>query len=669
MEIVPPREARDGLRALAFMLAAVVLIFSVGSYSCLAEQAAEELAFTEIEDVYAAAKHLQEIKDAPASVSVVTDEDIARYGYRNISDILKNVRGFYITNDRNYEHIGFRGIMRFGDHGNLLLQLVDGHTYNDNIYGAFFLGNEFGIDIDLIKKVEVVRGSGSALYGSNALLGVVNVITKTGGEVNGLYTKAEVGSYDTYKGGFIYGKRFENDWDVIASGTFLSSGGQDFTFGELGLPGKQDKGAIDADGEEAWSGFVKAANKELTLTASGHLREKHVPTAAFDAIPGDNRFETADTRSFVEAKWQHPMGPEKEVMARVYYDQYWYDADYPVFDGFARINRDESRGHWVGSELQHLRRVGASHLVSVGGQIEYHIQADQKNFDVSPFREFLDDSRSFTTLSPYIQDEWDILPWLRLVAGLRYDYYTTFGEHLSPRAGLIIKPTSDSTCKLLYGQAFRAPTVFELFYSDGGVTAIANPDLSPEILDAYEAVWEQELGPILKGVVSVFHYEITDLITAVEVGDGVVQLRNLDSARSDGVEGGIEVNWPGLFKGGLSYTYQRAVNEDTDEWLPGSPRHVVQAKGSYPVYGDKVFLGLTCRYMSERLTRDRTTLDPVFLTDFGLYLSDIWKELDVSLVVFNLFNEEFSDPVSADHRQQSIIQNGRTFWLKVGYRF
>ena len=651
------------------MLAAAGLIVSLTRNSGGEEHATEELAFVEMEDIYTAAKHLQEIKDAPASVSVVTDEDIARYGYRNLSDILKNVRGFTITNDRNYEHVGLRGITRLGDHGNLLLELVDGHTYNDNIYGSFFLGNEFGIDVDLIKKVEIVRGPGSALYGSNALLGVVNVITKTGADVNGLYTKAEAGSYDTYKGGFIYGKKFENDWDVVVSGTVLNSDGQDFTFGELGLSGERDGMVIDADGEEAWSGFVKAAYKELTLTASSHLREKNVPTAAFDTIPGDDRFETTDTRSFVEAKWQHAFAPEQEVTARIYYDQYWYDADYPIFEDRVVINRDESRGHWMGSEVRYLQRVGASHLLSVGGQIEHHFDADQKNFNVRPFEVFLDDSRSLTTFSPYVQDEWDILPWLRLVAGLRYDYYTLCGDHFSPRAGLILKPTGDSTFKLLYGQAFRSPNVFELFYNDGGMTAIANPDLDPEILESYEAVWEQELGPILKGVVSVFHYEISDHITAVEVREGVVQHQNLDSARSDGVEGGIDVNWPGLFKGGLSYTYQRAVDEDTDEWLPGSPRHIVQARGSIPVYRDKVFTGLTCRYMSERLTRDRISLDPVFLTDFELYLDDIWKKLDVSLGIFNLLDEEFSDPVSADHRQQSIIQNGRTFWLKVGYRF
>lgn len=669
MERESPGLNRARGNVLVVILAVASLFLSNVRESRGEDPPSEELAFMEMGDVFTAAKHLQEIKDAPASVTVVSDEDIARYGYRNISDILRNVRGFYVTNDRNYEHIGFRGISRLGDHGNLLLQLVDGHTYSDNIYGSFFMGNEFGVDVDLIKKVEIVRGAGSALFGSNALLGVVNVITKTGGDIDGLYTKAEAGSYDTYKGGFIYGKKFENDWDVVLSGTALNSEGQDFTFGELGLRGPPDRKIVDADGEEAWSGFVKATHKEITLTASSHMREKHVPTAAFETVPGDNRFETTDTRSFVEAKWQHAMGPDKETMARVYYDQYWYDADYPVRDGEVIINRDESRGHWVGSECRYLQRIAASHLLSVGGEINYHFDADQKNFDVDPHEVFLDDTRSFGTFSPYAQYEWDVYSWLRLVAGLRYDYYTSIGEHLSPRVGVIVKPIPDGTLKLLYAQAFRSPSVFELYYQDGGVTAIANPGLEPEILDSYEVVWEQDLGPMFKAVLSAFHYEITDLITEVSVSDDVVQFRNLESAKSDGTEGGIEINWPGLFKGGLSYTYQRAVNEVTGEWMPNSPRHLVQARGSFPLYRDKVFLGMVCRYMTDRLTRDGMVVAPVIVTDVALYLDRIWKTLGFSLGVFNLFDEDYSDPVSADHRPQSIVQNGRSFWLKVGYRF
>jgi iron complex outermembrane receptor protein len=123
----------------------------------------------------------------------VTDDDIKRYGHRNLTDVVNSVRGFYTYSDRNYDYIGVRGFARLGDYGNRVLQLIDGHTNNDNIYGSFFLGQAFGVDMDLVKKIEFIRGPGSALYGSNALLCTVNVITKDGRDVGGLSTTVEGG--------------------------------------------------------------------------------------------------------------------------------------------------------------------------------------------------------------------------------------------------------------------------------------------------------------------------------------------------------------------------------------------------------------------------------------------------------------------------------------------
>jgi iron complex outermembrane receptor protein len=631
---------------------------------CFAEEPTnEELAFMEIEDVFAAAKHLQEIKDAPSAVTIVTDEEIARFGYRNLSDVLRNMRGFYVTNDRSYEFIGFRGISRLGDHGNLLLQLVDGHTYNESIYGSIFMGNELGLDIDLIKKIEIVRGPGSALFGSNALLGILNIIPKKGEDINGLYTKTEAGSYDTYKGAAIYGKKFENGLDVIVSAGALDSGGQDFFFKEFnGIAG-------DADGEKAFGGFTKLIYEELSLTAAGHLREKHVPTAAFGADFNDNRFETTDIRSFVEGKWEHRFLNGSELTARFYYDQYSFHARYP-FEG--QINKDRAYDDWVGSEVRYLQKIGKSHLASVGMEAAYHLRANQENFDVDPYRVLLDDRRTFGAWSAYAQDEWDVLPWMRLTGGARFDYFSLGEghEHLSPRVGAIFKPMEDGTLKLLYGQSFRFPNLFELYYSDQGESAKANPNLRPETLDAYEIVWEQQLNPVVKSTLSAFRYEIHDLIITVEdPSTGVGQHRNLDLAVSNGIEAGLEFYWPSIFRGGLSYSFQEATDDATGKWLPNSPRHLVKMRGGVPLFKGKLFAAVLCRYMSERLTRDALTVNDVVVTDITFYTQNVFKRLNVSFGILNLFDEDYSDPVSSDHDQQSVLQNGRNFWVKASYLF
>ena len=128
--------------------------------------------------VYAASRHEQKSSEAPASVTIVTSEEIRRYGWRTMLDILRSIRGFYASYDRNYSSIGVRGILRPGDYNTRILVLVDGHRVNDMLYGQSGLTYDFPIDVDLIDRVEVVRGPSSSLYGSNAFLAVVNVTTR-----------------------------------------------------------------------------------------------------------------------------------------------------------------------------------------------------------------------------------------------------------------------------------------------------------------------------------------------------------------------------------------------------------------------------------------------------------------------------------------------------------
>lgn len=131
-------------------------------------------------EVYSASKFTQKTTEAPAAVSIVTAADIKTYGYRSLADILGSVRGLFITGDRNYQYVGVRGFNRPGEYNSRILLLVDGIRVNDANYDTASIGPEFFLDVNLIERVEVVRGPGSSIYGSNAFFGVVNVITKRG---------------------------------------------------------------------------------------------------------------------------------------------------------------------------------------------------------------------------------------------------------------------------------------------------------------------------------------------------------------------------------------------------------------------------------------------------------------------------------------------------------
>ena len=121
----------------------------------------EELADLPIDSVYGASSYNQKVTEAPSSITIVTSDEIQRYGYRTLADILRSVRGFYVTYDRNYSFLGVRGFSRPGDYNARVLLLVDGHRLNDNIFGAALIGTEFPLDVDLIERVEIIRGPSS----------------------------------------------------------------------------------------------------------------------------------------------------------------------------------------------------------------------------------------------------------------------------------------------------------------------------------------------------------------------------------------------------------------------------------------------------------------------------------------------------------------------------
>ena len=186
----------------------------------------EQLMSAEVQTVFGASRFLQRVIDAPASVSVVTSEEIERFGYRTLGDILQGMRGLYVTYDRNYSYVGVRGFSRHGDYNSRVLLLVDGHRLNDNVYDQAPIGTESPIDVALIERVEVVRGPSSTLYGTNAFFAVVNVVTKRGRDLEGFSGAAEIGHLGTRHARATYGGKLPAAGQFLISGNVYRSDGQ-----------------------------------------------------------------------------------------------------------------------------------------------------------------------------------------------------------------------------------------------------------------------------------------------------------------------------------------------------------------------------------------------------------------------------------------------------------
>ena len=128
--------------------------------------------------VSSASRYAQTTKEAAASVTIISSEEIASFGYRTLFEVLTTVRGFYGSNDRNYSYLGLRGFSRPTDYNNRILLMLDGHVVNENHFAAFYPGLALGLQMEDVERIEVVRGPSSSVYGASAVLGIINVITR-----------------------------------------------------------------------------------------------------------------------------------------------------------------------------------------------------------------------------------------------------------------------------------------------------------------------------------------------------------------------------------------------------------------------------------------------------------------------------------------------------------
>lgn len=569
--------------------------------------------FLEIPSVYGAAKYDQKVSEAPAAVIIITAEQIRKYGYRNFAQILDSVPGFYTNNDRNYGYTGVRGFNRPGDYTTRILLLVDNHRLNDAVYDQGGAGAEMPIDVDLIDRVEIIKGPASSLYGTNAFLGVVNVITKRGRDLKGTEVSGEASSFNTYRSRLSYGNKFSNGVEMLLSGSLSDSEGHR----ELHYPAFSSVNngiAKDADRDSLSYYMGKFSLGDVTLTGGHQWRKKTVPTAAFETVFNDNRHNTVDERSYLDLVYQHDFANQLNLKARLYYDRYYYRGIFPLdYAGTGTppftLNRDFAQADWWGAELTATKRLFDRHKVTIGTEYRDQFRLNQGNADIEPPATYLDDKRRSNFIAVYAQDEWAITDHIVLNAGVRHDQYSTFGGTTNPRAG-IISTWDKTTVKLLYGQAFRAPNPFEQYYV-ASTTNKANPNVKPEKIKTLEFVVEQYLGHHLRILGSLYQYNISGLITqTTDPADSLLFYSNVENITAQGAELTMEGKWASGLEGRLSYALQRTENDQTNQDLTNSPQHLVKANVIVPVIGDKLFAGFEGRYTSSRLTLAGTNASP-----------------------------------------------------------
>lgn len=656
-------------------------VISIISSNVTAQNETDDLTAISLEqlmniEVFTASKFSQKTSEAPSKVTVITSDDIREFGYRTLRDILNSIPGLYTSYDRNYTTLGARGFGLPGDYSSRFLMLLDGQRVNDNIYDSFGIDYDGIVNVDIIERVEFSSGPGSAIYGANAVFGVINVITKNGGTIDGVQVSADYASENSRRARVTAGNSFDNGLDAIFSASAYKSDGADIYFPEFDDPSTNNGVAVGLDYHESQNLFLKLKYEDWGFEAAYNDRKKGIPTASYEQEFNMSPSETIDTLGMATLTYDTAINDTSEIYGSFTLGRYEYSGDFIYDYPPLTVNRDESHGEWWNAELRYLTTHFDNHRIIVGTELQNNVEQEQSNFDVDPFASYLDDSRSGGRYGIYLQDEIRLSKQFILNAGIRYDknIYDTDTANVkkgivSPRLALIYSIQPETTLKFIYGTSYRNPNAYELYYAET-LGYLPSTNLNPEEVETFEIDIEHYLNNNFRLGASLYSNNTTDLIGLFEdPNTGDLFFDNLDDVTAQGAD--IEAEY--INNSGLrlrsSYSFVDTEDKSTGERLTNSPENMFKFNMTAPVFKQNADAGIEFQYTSSRTNPNGGSSGSYGITNLTLSSQKVYDRLELSASIYNLFDKQYADPASVEHVQSSIVQDGRNFRIKATYTF
>ncbi len=610
-----------------------------------------------------ASRTLQTVSEAPASVTIISAEDIARYGYRTLDEALTTVKGFYRSYDRNYVYVGVRGFSRPTDYNDRLLLLLDGHVMNDNFYGSAPAGTDFPLDFGSIERIEIVRGPGSALYGTGAMFAVINIITKRGASIDGVDISAETGSYGRLKGAILAGKEWANGVDASFSASWVDVKGHDIYYRDYDNPGTNHGIAHNLDWDRYYSTLGTIRYRGISLTGYYGSRTKGISTGAFGTLFNDSRAHTLDRDAYLELKYDEDIGSDKNIVLKTSFFSYAYRGEYP----YSVDSYDMNDAQLFEVDAQFRWDLSPGNRLIAGVELRHNTVASYRYWDLNTV--YFDANFPYDVFSVYLQDEFQVLDNLLITLGFRQDKDVNSESSTTPRGAIVYKPFESTTWKLLYGEGFRSPNLYEAHYADPVSGFKSNPGLRAENIRTMETVLEQRIGALSFGSCSLYRYWMSDLIdTMTDPADSVNHFQNISTVRAYGIELNFETRWRSGATGYANYTFQNAEDPATGEQLSNVPRHLARLGCSYPLFSH-FDIALEIQYETSRKTVYNTMTDPFLVANTSIVVRHFLGGLTGSLSIRNLFDASYGNPGGFEHKQPIIPQDGRNMLVAISYSF
>jgi outer membrane receptor protein involved in Fe transport len=652
-----------------------------------------DLSLAAAESVEAASRLSEPVERAPASVSLISSQELRAMRYPTLVEALRGTRGVFSSDDRGYAALGFRGFGRLGSYGNRVLVTLDGAPMNDDWAWSSYVGFDQRADLEDIERIEIVRGPGSVLYGTSAFSGVVNLVTRT----DTVPTSRELGLSAAADGVARARARVTQRlgqhgvlWASLAAG---QSRGRDFFFPEYVPDGPPEVAgnARDIDHAQFVTFTGRARYRALSLSWSLNHHDKQLPTGQFETLFGDGRTHQTDTRGFAEARLELPLGSFVTSVTRLHGNLYAYRGDFARSPGDEGLEKNAYDSTWAGAEQRFVIAPNDSLSLNVGAEGQLHPAIEQRG-STELGGPYFDSPQDFTIAALYGTVDVHPARTIKLSAGGRFDYYSTFGGSFNPRLALIVEPRDGTNLKLIAAKAFKAPSVYERTYAFIG--QLANPALEPENIYSAELELSQRFDPSVVVTVATYANYIADLISLEDAPDGSdnVQFQNTDTPVATlGAELEVRRDFRAGWMLAATYSLQRStylasegldalIDQDPSPQLrevPNSPQHLASLKAAVPLLGPQLLLMQRLTFEGQRYdTEDdansptpQTRTDAALSWDIVLSGKEQRFGLDYAVGVYNAFDSRARNPVSGEFRQRSIPILGRSFLAAAGLTF
>jgi outer membrane receptor protein involved in Fe transport len=612
--------------------------------------------------VSSASRASERADDAPATITTVTADQLKRLGLRSLHEAINFLSVGMVAQDPLHSvEVGVRGVLLTADYGSHVLVVVDGHVLNEQWNGTAYFEQGLGIPVEFIDRIELSVGPGSVLYGSSAMLGVINVVTKRASDLGRLQVTLEgsllppqgVDAAPQLRWGFGGTGRASllTGWDFTLAGAplevalgleYYAHRGQSLTYApQTGLtetdgtttwpqswgarapgPGSWGGTTTDSWSTQVPSGLLKVRWGDFTLWLRGALSSRSMP--AYDTLGVGTDFDQQaierDLWAGLDLRWQRAVAERVGLSARLYADVYDYlgasqssswllnggdqlpaGAD-PAHFTYRQDYRAGSR--WAGAELQvNVDWLGDGRFPLLAGA-DLRLKSFHDATTYSTVQ-----GAAFDTVNAYDVNEWQLGWYLQQRAqlhqrlhanvGLRVDRQKGLDAHPSPRAALVWSTPWDAHVKAVFSTAFRTPSGYERFAQYTGAL-VSNPALSPETVMTGELGYEQRLGRhrvSVIGFVSSFKQMIREADLLDSAGVALHEYQNVGELLNVGAQGIVE-GTVGQFTYAASFT--GAVNQ-TSTALVASPNWFGNARVGYDLGEGRPRVSLLANFSGPRL--------------------------------------------------------------------